>query len=328
MTVIPNLVSVIVPCHNRPSLLCDCLNSVNNQTYRPLEVLVADDCSCEPLKPVCQEINWNTGITVNYLRREANGGPGAARETGRLQAQGEFICYLDSDDMWASTFVERNVQNLRQHPQADLSYCDCIIFTEWPITGEPEIRQYRDKPIHKLLPESFYVANWITNSARMWTRRATDKIAPWLESFRSQDVNYTLRAGCLDITVCFWEEALAYYRRAHGQEQITQDNGIHGRVEQAKPFLDAKRHLQEHGKLDDKRNALPFARLLFEMAKNLLLLGETEYATYYLQAVTEIAGSQSRIGISGRLTRQAIKIGSPYNAGRLARRLSMHVVNQ
>ena len=109
----------------------------------------------------------------------------------------------------------------------------------------------------------FWGKNWITNSTRVWTRRACDKIGPWIDTWRSQDVNYTLRAGCFDVRVCYVPEVLAYYRE-HSQEKITTSKGVRTKIEAAKSFLDAKKYLEIHRKLVDPINAIPFAHLFYE----------------------------------------------------------------
>src|SRR5262245_61901471 len=109
---VEGLVSTIIPVHNRPSLLREAVASVLAQIYRPIEVIVVNDGSND-------ETGWEAETLakrhpeVRAIHRE-NGGPGAARETGRLAARGEFIQYLDSDDLLLPNKFDLQVAGLRQ----------------------------------------------------------------------------------------------------------------------------------------------------------------------------------------------------------------------
>src|SRR5580765_1809891 len=96
-----SLVSVIIPAYNRANLLAESLRSVNLQKYRPIQLIVVDDASDEPIRPSIDNVNWTGKIDVNVIRCPKNVGPGASRERGRLKSQGEYVSYLDSDDLWS-----------------------------------------------------------------------------------------------------------------------------------------------------------------------------------------------------------------------------------
>ena len=95
--VIENLVSTIIPVYNRPDMLRAAVESVLQQTHRPIEVIIADDGSTDETGEVAKELVEQHPEVVRYTRHE-NAGPGPARELGRQLARGEFIQYLDSDD--------------------------------------------------------------------------------------------------------------------------------------------------------------------------------------------------------------------------------------
>ena len=90
-------VSVILPVYNRSGSLADSMRSVLSQSYRDLELIVVDDASTEDLRPIVDSVN---DPRVRYIRRERNGGASAARNTGLAAAQGRFIGFQDSDDLW------------------------------------------------------------------------------------------------------------------------------------------------------------------------------------------------------------------------------------
>src|SRR5262249_32810495 len=93
------LVSVIVPTYNRAGLLTEALESVRRQSYRPLEVLVADDGSTDDISSIVDQFQRQLGedvsLRVRFLR-QAHAGVSAARNLGLIESQGEFIQFLDS----------------------------------------------------------------------------------------------------------------------------------------------------------------------------------------------------------------------------------------
>ncbi|MDF2798198.1 MAG: putative N-acetylgalactosaminyl-diphosphoundecaprenol glucuronosyltransferase [Devosia sp.] len=91
------LVSVILPTFNRAHSLPTAMGSVLTQSCRDLELIVVDDASSQDIAAVVREVN---DPRVRLVRRPVNGGAGAARNSGIATAQGRFIAFHDSDDLW------------------------------------------------------------------------------------------------------------------------------------------------------------------------------------------------------------------------------------
>ena len=91
----PPFFSVIVPTFNRAVLLREALDSIVRQTFRDFELLVVDDGSSDETEAVVS----SCGMPVRFLR-QANQGPGAARNLALSRAQGQYVAFLDSDDQW------------------------------------------------------------------------------------------------------------------------------------------------------------------------------------------------------------------------------------
>jgi hypothetical protein len=87
--------SVIIPAYNRAALLRQSLESVFQQNFRDIEVIVVDDGSTDDFSSIIAEF----GPRVTFLR-QSNSGPGAARNIGATAATGEYLAFLDSDDLW------------------------------------------------------------------------------------------------------------------------------------------------------------------------------------------------------------------------------------
>jgi CDP-glycerol glycerophosphotransferase len=107
---VPGLVSVIVPIYNVEPFLADCLDSLRGQTYRDLQVILVDDGSTDGCVGIAQEfVAADERFT---LIRQANAGLSAARNTGIPHATGEYLAFVDSDDVLAAHAYETLVQAL------------------------------------------------------------------------------------------------------------------------------------------------------------------------------------------------------------------------
>jgi len=110
------LISVVVPTYNRFEPTSTAIESVLSQTYANREIVVVDDGSCdgsgEEVRRFVEE-QARAGENIRYVRQE-NRGPSAARNTGIAQARGEYIAFLDSDDVWAAEKLDHQIRALDQ----------------------------------------------------------------------------------------------------------------------------------------------------------------------------------------------------------------------
>lgn len=107
----PPLVSVIIPAFNAANSLAMALDSAMAQSV-PLEVIVIDDGSTDQTLVTARSY----GETITLVE-QPNQGQGAARNAGLSIASGEYVAFLDADDYWASSFLERCLEFLREHPE-------------------------------------------------------------------------------------------------------------------------------------------------------------------------------------------------------------------
>ena len=108
------LVSVIIPVHNGARYLRAALESVFAQTYRPFEVIVVDDGSTDDSGIIAQSFP-----DVRYIH-QANQGVAAARNHGIEASRGEFLAFLDQDDLWTPEKLKLQINYLLSHP--DVGY--------------------------------------------------------------------------------------------------------------------------------------------------------------------------------------------------------------
>ena len=119
---VQDLVTTIIPVYNRAGMIDAAVQSVLDQTYRPIEIILVDDGSTDNTLKELKRLEGKLPDIIRVAPRE-NGGPGLARETGRQLARGEFIQYLDSDDILLPKKFEVQVEALQAHPDCDIAYC-------------------------------------------------------------------------------------------------------------------------------------------------------------------------------------------------------------
>jgi len=113
------LVSVVIPAYNRAASIADAIASVATQDYENLEIVLVDDASSDGTA----EAVAGLGIpALRYFRHPENLGANAARNTGIREARGEYVAFQDSDDVWDSRKLSRQLQALRDHG-ADICFC-------------------------------------------------------------------------------------------------------------------------------------------------------------------------------------------------------------
>ena len=139
------LISCIVPVFNGARYLGEALDSIFSQTYRPLEVIVADDGSTDETAAVAASY----GDRVRHLFQH-NAGVAAACNLGLSVAQGEFIAFLAADDLWHPEKLTRQMARLQARPELDL--CVTHIQNFWVPELAEEEERFRGHRIAQPLP--------------------------------------------------------------------------------------------------------------------------------------------------------------------------------
>ncbi|WP_333954949.1 glycosyltransferase family 2 protein [Psychrobacter sp. S4(2024)] len=124
------LVSIIIPVYNVEIYIDTCLDSVTQQTYKNLEIIVVEDCSTDNSKQALQPYLKDNRIKL--IQHSENGGLSAARNTGMESATGEYMMFVDSDDIIDLNLVEACLQGALE------SVADVVLLTVKPFQdGEP-----------------------------------------------------------------------------------------------------------------------------------------------------------------------------------------------
>lgn len=110
------LVSVVIPTYNRAHIIGRTIDSVIQQSYKNLEIIIVDDGSKDNTEEVINNIK---DPRIRYIRNETNQGASITRNNGVAAANGEYVAFLDSDDVWLPKKVEWQLPSLQNHPHPD-----------------------------------------------------------------------------------------------------------------------------------------------------------------------------------------------------------------
>lgn len=196
----PGDVSVVIPAYNSERYLGEAIDSCLQQSHPPNEVIVVDDGSTDGTR----EVALGFGSSVRYIFQE-NGGSARARNSGATAAGGEFLAFLDSDDLWLPDKLERQLACFETDPELDLVFGHARQFICPLVAGQPGIPStVSDLPLPAQVP-----------SAMLARRRAFDRVGLFAPELRIGDcLDWYARArdaGLKDLML----PAVLFHRRIH-----------------------------------------------------------------------------------------------------------------
>ncbi|MDE2181835.1 MAG: glycosyltransferase family 2 protein [Alphaproteobacteria bacterium] len=116
-------VSVVIPTYNASRSIAQTIASVAAQTFRSLEVVIVDDTSSDNTEEIARLALEASGLPHTIVRLPENSGPAHARNVGVRRSRGEFVAFLDADDLWLPKKIERQLGLLDANPSARLCGC-------------------------------------------------------------------------------------------------------------------------------------------------------------------------------------------------------------
>ena len=193
------LVSVVIPVYNGAQYLAEAIESVLAQDYRPVELIVVDDGSTDASGEIAQS------YPQAHCIRQTNQGVSAARNAGIAAVRGEFIAFLDADDIWTADKLTAQVGYLLAHPEVGFAFARQRFFFEPGIEALPWFRQELLTQDHVGFVPSTLVA-----------RKGVFERAGGFDTAlgRGEDTQWLLRAGDCGIQMGIVQETLLL-RRVH-----------------------------------------------------------------------------------------------------------------
>ncbi len=205
------LVSILIPCYNSEQWLAETIKSALAQTWKNIEIIVVDDGSTDNSLTVAKSFNSPFIKVIS----QKNQGASAARNRALKEAQGDFIQYLDADDLLESNKIEIQLQTLQKNTNSN-------------VVGSGEWARFYHKPQEALFipqalwqdlfPVDWLVLAWENNlmmhpAAWLLPRKISDKAGSWNENLSlNDDGEYFSRVVLASEGVKFCQGAKSYYR--------------------------------------------------------------------------------------------------------------------
>jgi glycosyltransferase involved in cell wall biosynthesis len=315
--VVAGLVSTVIPVRNRPRMVREAIASVLEQTYRPIEVIVCDDGSTDDTAAAVEATARERPGEVRLLRL-SHRGQGPAREAGRLVARGEFIQYLDSDDLLRPRKFEVQVGALRERPDCGVAYGFAGLWRE----GGP-----RPTTPHKwtghTLPTLFpwlLVDRWWTTVSPLYRRAVCDAVGPWTDLRMSEDWEYDGRVGALGTRLVHCREFVCDQRYHDEPRLIHPPDWLSPErlVERARFLGLLLGHARRAGVSASAPEMQHFSRHLFLTARQLAVADRVEEARECLAWAKEAAGPEQARAADYRTWDFMVRLVGWRWAGRLA----------
>lgn len=191
----PSLVSVIIPIYNAEKYIAETVKSVLAQTYTDWELILVDDGSSDNSIAICQQFS-DSRISII---RQKNGGVSSALNTGIRQAHGDYLAFLDADDLWLPEKLARHLAHLKSHPDVGVSFSPSSFINE---EGNPLKGQTRPK-LQQITIVDLFKGNPLGNGSSAVVRRQTLAEIKFRENSleyyfdeqirASQDIEYIMR---------------------------------------------------------------------------------------------------------------------------------------
>lgn len=210
------LVSVIIPAYNCASYINSTLDSVYEQDYPSdkIEIIVINDGSTDDTLNVLRLQRHSRIILIDSL----NQGPSAARELGRIKARGEYLQYLDSDDLLTPNKLKLQVESLIDSGK-DIAYGDWNRFIEKD--GEKTVIEWLSPSLSGNPEIQTFTNFWCPLAALLYSKHIVDKIGPWNSKYPViQDARYLQDAARLGATFVKVAGVMAYYRQ-HNSNSVS-----------------------------------------------------------------------------------------------------------
>lgn len=209
------IISIIMPCYNSEAFLEKTIESVFQQTYHPIELIIVDDGSTDRSPAILLESAKKYPTLKLFTQK--NSGPYPARNLALQHAQGEFIIFLDADDYWMPDCLEKLYHALIA-ANADLSYCGWQNVVENGEDGPPYVPPVYEKG--DILEYFLTGCPWPIHAALI-RRTIVDKVGGFsTRCFSAMDYDFWIRLSAITQNIVQVPEVLAFYRW-HNNGQIS-----------------------------------------------------------------------------------------------------------
>jgi len=225
MTVKPPLVSILVPAFNAERYLRQTLKSALSQSWKSKEIIVVDDGSTDGTLSLARRFESKRLKVIT----QKNSGASAARNRALQESQGEYIQYLDADDLMDERKIELQLSLPKYCGDSDLCTCSSFYFYFNPKDAiSLKNSLWKDLSAEEWLLRAARYGHWLPPHAWLVPRKAIEKAGPWDERLSLNDDGeyfFRLVANCCYVKFC--PESSVFYRRANMSSLSSQRSRMH-----------------------------------------------------------------------------------------------------
>ncbi|MBW4664431.1 MAG: glycosyltransferase [Chroococcus sp. CMT-3BRIN-NPC107] len=289
------LVSVVISSYNRHDYLKEAIASVVQQTYKNIEVIIADDCSTESPKALVDAFQDSR---LHLRINQKNVGMGPNLTSAFKLAKGKYVASINDDDVWQEDFLEKLVPLLENNPEVVVAFCDYYIINSdstinEQLTEEQTKRENRAQlaagiyqPYRKLalIDRAVFssLANVIRRDAVNWDKLASDGA----DAGVFYDFYMTYLACRSGKAACYCPEKLAFYR-VHEQSEtmISGNKNAQAKIRKGKAAIFCYKTFSEDPLLEEFKPYFEqqLAHDNTTLAIGLLRVGQVDKAKLYLR---------------------------------------------
>lgn len=211
------LVSVIIPCYNSEEFIEETLKSLLNQSYQRFEIIVVDDASNDNTPKIVQRYS-STDQRIKYFTINHTGRPSVPRNFGVSKSSGEYIAFLDSDDLWTREKLKYQVNYLTKNQNIQFVYSMCFSFGN--VNFFSEMLELLPLPFRaaKNREDLIYIGNTIPLSSVLVRKEAFNNAGGFDEDPNDKLEDYGLWLALSEINNFYFIPRIHVYYRIHNNQ--------------------------------------------------------------------------------------------------------------
>jgi glycosyltransferase involved in cell wall biosynthesis len=288
-------VTAVIPTYNRAKMVVEAVESALGQTRPPDEIIIVDDGSTDDTRHAVAHY----GDRLRYIRQD-NSGPAAARNHGIRVASGDFIAFLDSDDLWVKDRLEQQLAALAVHPGLDLIFG---LEEKFAPGRQFDVREIKEQEVWEclnsagsLVPDPFGLLlkeNFIPTSSVLFRRSCIATVGPLDSTVEpAEDYEFWFRFALQGFRFGFINAVLCR-RRMHQGNIVNQWAAMAGSV------AEVLRRYRDHSPAHRQRALRRLSGLHYDLGSHLLYRREFGRAFHYLRQASP--GGSTRLAWVAKL---------------------------
>lgn len=167
-----HLISIIIPAYNSAGTIHATIESVLNQTFTNFELIIVDDGSTDDTAQIVRRFQDERLVYIYQPNSERS----AARNNGIAHAKGHYIAFLDSDDLWLPTKLEKQIMLMEGNPDLGLVYCDMILFDSYTARDVSRHSQLATPHRGRVPLRDILVQNFISSPTPLVRRQVFEQV--------------------------------------------------------------------------------------------------------------------------------------------------------